>query len=257
MKLKHLAIAALAVSAMGSAMAQGVTSSASTATLLIAIGDGSHSYTFDTGVSLASIENGTANYSAILPNWASFNFGATTPFDPASQTGVEWGALGATATPANQISFASLMISGTQDALNDGTLSTQYKNLGLKNDSQRMLSLAGGPTSPLEAASGTSVNAGTPAYLSTGYFNLGYGAGNQAQALSAGVDTLGLYLITPTGSNNNTFATLTQETSLVTLNTSTGQLTISAAAAVPEPSSYALAIAGLAWVCFIVRRRRA
>jgi len=253
MKLKHFAIAALAASAMGSVMAQGVTTSSSTATLLIMIADQNHSYTFDTGVSLASIENGTANYSAVLPNWTGFNFAATTPYDPVALSGVQWAAVGGTANPANQIAVASLMVSGTQDALNDGTLSTQYKNLALKNDTQRLLA----KSSFFETASGNTVGSTDNGYAASQFFNLGYGAGAQGEALSTGTDSLGLYGITPVGTNSNTFAKLTQETSIVSLNTATGQLTIGAAAPIPEPSSYALTLAGLACVLFIARRRRA
>jgi len=253
MKLKHFAIAALAASAMGSVMAQGVTNSSSTATLLIMIADSTHSYTYDTGVSLASIENGTANFSGVLPNWASFNFAATTPYDPVAQAGVQWAAIGGTATSANQIAYASLVVSGTQDALNDGTLNPQYKNLGLKNDTQTLRA----QSVNFENASGTVAASTDLGYAASQYFNLGYGGNAQAQALAAGSDTLGLYAITPVGTANNTFSKQTQESSIVTLNTATGQLTVGAVTAVPEPSSYALTLAGLACVLFIARRRRA
>ena len=80
MKLKQIALAALAVISMGQAFA-GTTGSQNTSTLMVVVGDQNHTYMFDTGVTMAQVINGDVSYSAVLPNWSSFNFGATTPFD--------------------------------------------------------------------------------------------------------------------------------------------------------------------------------
>src|SRR5262249_21641213 len=84
MKLKQIALGLLAATAMGSAMAGGSSTSQSTATLYLAVGDQNHTYLFDTGVTMASLIGTDVNTSFTLPNWSQFNFGTTTPFDDVS-----------------------------------------------------------------------------------------------------------------------------------------------------------------------------
>ena len=255
MKLKNIVLAVLAVTAMGQAMAT-VTNTTSGSTLVLMVGDQTHSYLFDTGVSMASVIAGTANASFTLPNWSQFNFSATTPFDPASGAGVRWALQTGTYALAGNVQ--SLMITGTTDALNDGSLDLGNKNIAVKQDAQSLAGYAGSVATLL--ASGKNVAASSDdAFVNDAIFNYGYGFQLNYQPLATGsANKIGIYLETLTApvTNNNKAATFAQMDEFATFNTATGTLNIGVPAAVPEPETYALMLAGLASVVFVSRRRQ-
>jgi len=262
MKLKHLVLAGLAAMAMGQAMAVTSTNT-SNSTLEVLIGDQNHSYLFDTGVSLASIEAGTAHYSVTLPNWASFDFAATTPFDSVSGNGVRW-ALQSGTYVSGAIGTSALLISGSSTALTDGSLPTD----GSVTNSIISLGAQGLKQNDIEniqplLASGQNIAVNgdaSGAFVIDPQFNVGYVANQNGQALLTGSDSLSLYLESQVGTPRTAKAAtpglITELKDVVTINTATGQLNIATVAAVPEPSTYALMLGGLAAVCFVARRRR-
>ncbi len=251
MKLKHIVLAALAATAMGNAMAT-VTGSTSDSTLVLLVGDQNHSYLFDTGVSLASVIAGTANATFTLPNWS--QYGAVTPFDSVAGTGTRWALEGGTYALAGNVQ--SLMVTGSLDGINDGSLDTTFKNSGVKSDALKLNDYAGQVATALTA--GNIVNSSSSAYASDAIFNIGYGFQQNGQAVVAGAgNEIGIYLESLSSTSNAKAATFTQMAEFATLDTSTGTLTIgSPVAAVPEPESYALMLAGLVAGAFVVRRRQ-
>ena len=252
MKLKSILFATLALSAMGQAMAT-VAPTTADSTLVLMVGDQNHSYLFDTGVSMASVIAGTANASFVLPNWSQYNIAASTPFDPASGAGTRWALLGGTFASLGNVQ--SLVITGTMDGLNDGSLDIGNKNSAVKQDAQKLFGYADSVATSL-AANTNVVNSSADAYANDAIFNLGYGFQLNYQGVTAGgLNQIGMYyesLSSPTKAS--IAANFAQLAETATLDTTTGTLTI--AAAVPEPSSYALLLAGLAAIGFVSRRRQ-
>lgn len=253
MKLKQIALAALAVVSMGQALA-GNTSSPDTSTLFVVVGDQNHTYMFDTGVTMSQVINGDVNYSAVLPNWSSFNFGATTPFDGLDEgSGVRWTVIAGTNVQSNLGN--TVLAANALDAIDQGTFSGM-KNLTVKNDAQRMLSWATSASDVL-ASGGSIAQKGADAFAG----NIQFGIGNNNALYTQGfgnpgaTSSLGLYYEAVSTISLNGAATVKAMDEIVTLNPTTGALTI-AVAAVPEPETYALMLAGLAAVGFVAARRR-
>ena len=254
MKLKSILLATLALTAMGQAMAT-VTNSTSDSTLVLMVGDQNHSYLFDTGVSMASVINGTATGSFVLPNWSQYNIAASTPFDPASGAGTRWALQGGTYASLGNIQ--SLMITGTLDGLNDGSLDLGNKNSAVKQDAQKLAGFADSVATSLAAGTNV-VGSSADAFAGDAIFNLGYGFQLNYQALTAGASNqIGLYyesLSSPTKAS--IAANFAQMSEVASFDTATGTLTLSIPSAVPEPGTYALLLAGLASMVFVSRRRQ-
>lgn len=253
MKLKQIAFAALAVVAMGQALAAN-TSSPDTSTLFVVVGDQNHTYMFDTGVTMASVINTKVNYSVTLPNWSSFNFGATTPFDGLDEgSGVRWTVIAGTNVQSNLGN--TVLAANALDAIDQGTFSGM-KNLAVKTDAQRMLSF-GGSASDLLASGSNIAQKGADAFAGNSQFAIGNNNALYIQDFGnpAGTTSLGLYYEAVSTISLNGAAKVTAMDEIVTLNPTTGALTI-AVAAVPEPETYALMLAGLAAVGFVAARRR-
>jgi len=249
MKLKHLALAALAVIA-GQAMAQQVTGSPSTSTLELVVADGSSSYSYNTGISLAQLVAGTVTQSIVLPNWSystEFTQGA---FDPVSnQAGVQWGLLGGT---LGNGTVDSIMVTG------QSVPSTSFNNTSLKLDATTISADLPAIINNSPQASGTAGYADPNQIFQLG----GYKGTGENQGLATGVNTTNLYYETlvPTGTlvrgaTLANIASVSKES--VSFNATTGTLTFTAAAAVPEPNGFLLMLAGISVVGFVAARRRA
>lgn len=245
MKLKHLAIAALAVSAMGSAMAQ-VTGSPSTSTLVLIAADSGSSYMFNTGISLSSLVAGTVSESFTLPNWSYSTEFTNGAYSATNTGGVEWGVFGGSFVSSTS---ATMMVGGA-------SAPTGYNNSGLGSDAQTLSADLNTIPSGVVAGSG-SANYANP----TTFFPMGYNGGGQNQGLTDdNNNSSNVYYETlvPTGKiiKGNTLANVTTVGETVTFNAATGVLTFTGtAAAVPEPSRLALMLAGLGVIGFVARRR--
>jgi len=254
MKLKQFALGLLAATAMGSAMAQGISTTPASSTMIVMIGDQNHSYLYDTGVSMSALMSSGVNYSVTLPNWSQFNFASTTPFDnlPGGD-GVRWGLI--SGTFATNVTGNSLMVTGSLDALNDGSLNTGYSNSGIKTSVASLNQYYHIGVQPFLATGANVVTTTSDsAYVGDPQFNYGYGGNLNAQGLVAGTNTIGIYYETAVAGSLTKPVSFTQMAEVATLDTASGTLTI-AVSAVPEPSTYAMLAAGLACGMFIVRRR--
>ena len=258
MKLKHLALAALAAVAAGQAMAQ-VTNSTSTSTLEFFAADASQSYVFNTGISLAALAAGTVTQTFQLPtnwNYALFTNGVygTTTSSGLNTTGVQWGLYGASSNIT--VGKDAEVVSGT------GLPATSYTNSQLINDAKA----AGGATGLNTFTTNQFVANGTTGYVDPGLVFAwgGYGSQLEGTGLTAGLNSgVSLYseAVTPkiaggTAYTGTAQATIFQPVETVTFDATAGTLTITGtAAAVPEPSRLALMLAGLSAVFFVARRR--
>jgi len=249
MKLKQLVLAALAVSAMGSAMAQ-VTGSASTSTLEVMVADGNSSYVYNTGISLAALAAGTVTQTVSLPNWSYATEFTSGVFDPVSnQSGVQWGLIGATF--GNGATDSIMVTAGPT------TPSASYINNSLKTDASTL------QQNLFTFPSGVAQSSSSAGYAAPGtFFEVGgYGGVGENQGLVDGVNTSTLYYETlvPNATGivkPNTLAKVVQVNEGVSFDASTGTLTLTgAAAAVPEPSRLVLMLAGLGVIGFVARRR--
>jgi len=255
MKLKTISIAALAALSFGQAMA-GSTTSTSTATLELLVGDEAHSYLFDTGVTFSSLVAGTVSQTFQLPNWSAFNFAATKPFDGIS-SGVRW--VVQASAYSGTLASTHLMIGGTATALTDGTINTTSINSATKNDTAAAQSNDQLNIQPL-LASGKNIAVNgdaSGAFVNDTVFAYGLGGPTSNNPVLAGKNTQYLYQESASSiklSGTTKFAALSS-TETVTLDSTAGTLTIGTVSPVPEPSSYALLVAGLACVGFVARRR--
>lgn len=249
MKLKTITIAALAALSFGQAMAGSGTTTANS-TLELLVGDEAHSYLYDTGISFASLVAGGVSQTFQLPNWSAFNFAGTTPFNGIDK-GVRW----TVEAGAYNQSLAStrLLIGGTQTALTDGTINRSTINSATRADAVTLQTNDVTNIQPLLASGKNTAVSSDAAFVNDGIFSLGLGGQTANNAAVAGQNTLYLFQELPSSSKNSGVTTiLAINNDVVTLDTTAGTLTISP---IPEPSSYALLVAGLACVGFVARRR--
>lgn len=258
MKLKTITLAALATLAVGQAFAGSGTTTANT-TLVLLVGDEQHSYLYDTGISFANLAAGKVNTTLQLTNWSAFNFAATKPFDGIA-SGVRWALQGVAYN--GTIATTQWLLGGTQTATTDGSFNTGVQNSAIKNDAAAAAFNDSANVQPL-LASGKNVAANgdaSGAFVTDAIFNYAYGGNLNSQAVATGNNVADIYQLLPTKNSRGLYANtgvvaFANTGEVATLNTTTGTLTIAAAAAVPEPSSYALLVAGLACVGFVARRR--
>ncbi|RTL33465.1 MAG: PEP-CTERM sorting domain-containing protein [Burkholderiales bacterium] len=232
-----------------------------TSEIFLVVGDNNGSFLLDTGVSLNSLlasanATGTVFSRAVAgAAWTSYLASDTNIFDgsPSTTTGTRWAlfvydgvgnfdptghkvitTVGAGVTPAS-ITFDGDTLIGTYSI--NGNIAQQANGTGTHTG--------------LPSVNGSSFNPkGTQGYFGNDFFT--FGTANTKIGNAVGVSSR-LVFINPSDPDDGTLPV--KASYLGQLQASFDGTTLVVAAAVPEPTTYAMLIAGLAAVGFVARRR--
>jgi len=273
MKLKAL-VAVMALASLGQvAHAKINTNTTGTvknaAELFLSVYDNGRSYTKDLGITVAQFEAGastagTHTFATLTgdSNWTTF-LGA------ANLATAKWTVIGENVigdiASANDIKFLSTIKAGTESsALGQDTVdqvnSVASNTTGFIDSVNTTGSHPGGVS-----VNGSSVNlAGTPAYFGPYANQLSYISGNAIGTASSFIKEASLDWADPTSVQDPTqdLAVLTTYAGKLNLASTAGAYSLTYTVAgtvsgVPEPEGYAMALAGLAALGFMARRRAA
>lgn len=258
MKLKTIAAlsALAAISAPALATIKQVNNG--TSELFLAVGDQNGSYILDTGVTLDSLLTAPASFSRAVAGaaWTSYSAADTNLFDGASNstTGTRWALFvydGSSLPDFDAQRVITTLGKGLTAAsvhIEAGTMNQSVAKTG--NVGQA----ANGTGTHINTANGSSYNLkGTPGYASADLFR--FSDANTFIGNKVG-DSSKLFLLQG-DATDGTDSTLPVIASQLGLTANFNGTTLTVTAAVPEPESYALMVAGLAVVGFVARRRRA
>lgn len=255
MKFKALALAALAVASVGSANATiGNGNVTKDAELFLVVFDDNASYTKDLGVTLSQWDA----LSTSSQTWSLSGDSAYNSFNAqvANASKVQWAVVNGTTigdiVTANDLSMISTVKVG-QEAAAAGQSASGFVN-GLSNLGT-FVSAVNGTGTHNTTANGSSYNTkGTAGYFSPSLTNfnnfIDFSIANSVGATST---------VTKLGTNDfdpDSAALQVVYTGTIKLNASSLDYTVPTAA-VPEPGTYAMLLAGLGALAFVARRRSA
>ncbi|WP_457356104.1 PEP-CTERM sorting domain-containing protein [Roseateles sp. P5_D6] len=256
MKLKTLATIAALAAISAPAMANIKQVNNGTSELFLVVGDQNGSFMLDTGVTLASLLTAPASFSRSVAStaWTNYTAADTNLLDGASNstTGTRWALFvydGYTLPEFDSQRVITTLGKGLTTAsisFDGGTMNQANAQTG--NLSQA----ANGTGTHINTANGSSYNVkGTPGYAGANFFR--FSDANTFIGNKVG-DSSKLFLLQGDATDGSD-PTLPIIATQLGLTASFNGTTLAVTAAVPEPESYALLVAGLAAVCFVARRR--
>lgn len=257
--IKTLAAAAAIAAVSAPALASIKQVNNGTSELFLAVGDANGSFILDTGVTLDSLLTAPASFSRAVASaaWTSYTAADTNLFDGASNstTGTRWALFvydGSTLPEFDAQRVITTLGKGLTAAnvhIEAGTMNQSVAKTG--NVGQA----ANGTGTHISVANGSSYNPkGTPGYATAVDF-FRFSDANTLIGNKVG-DSSALFLMQG-DATDGADSTLPVIASQLGLTANFNGTTLTVTAAVPEPESYALMVAGLAVVGFVARRRRA